>query len=779
MMRWPDFGSSRPFFELFLTLISNGCLDETKETTKNKHTFWEMVYDLDNTQPAWVIELLVVWIHRRIQVVTEEKDNTHLTWNNIIPSVQTGSLTVSRAAEKCPQAVIEDLLPVALDLAEKSAYEQGSPPFRDAVWGFSFESNHPDLCQTIESSIHKALEQKAKKCPRELQNIVKDLLKRNSYFSNKILLRIFTAGAAHFSDQALTALKNEIWRLRCGTSDSSYWYARCLIGAIAPHLSNKRMQKLETIVLGYRSTWEQSESGFKYSGNAVYILAGKIPVNLLSLTGQKKMGELKRKFGNHNRSPQGITGGTVVSPIPPKAAKKMNDDQWKSALKKHNTNDRGHFSKDFLRGGAYELARSMEPFIKNEPARFARIAITLPQDTNPIYFDWILNSLSETNCSVTLKLSLATKIFKEHKIACGRSLANLLGSVSHHLDDKFLEMLHWLALEHPDPSREMWQPTDEDPTIYYGGGIYESGLNSVRGKAVHSIANLICKDEKYLKRFDKTLSLLLEEKTLSVKSCAVRLSYEIIRYDESRAVKLFLATTQLEPKLLSTLYSDHFLSWAIDQNFEPVKNSLLRLLRSNDDKEAEVGARLLTLAKLYGHPSDEYVKEALNGTPPRRLGVAKVVAKNVALANARHCCEPILIKLFSDPEHSIRTETTTCFRELSELNLSNFDRLIRAFSQSLSFKSNPSTLMRLLEKTKFQLPELTMDVCEDFIQQITKENTNAFSHNYIDSSHLETLVFRVYQQYQNKPLAVRALNLIDKMIISGFNKDRCMEQYER
>lgn len=782
IMQWSSLEKSRPFFDLFLDLVSNGCLDDARGPIAVNSTFWDMVYDLDKDQPAWVIELLVVWLRRRAQIIQQKsfKEDETPKWNKVFPSGQSGAMTVSKAVELCPDEAIESLLPLALDLAEQSSYGGDVPPFRDAVWGYSFNSQYPDLRQVSESALCKTLEKTAKDSPEDLDEVIANLLGRQSYFSNKILLCIFTAGAEHLADQALSTLEHETWRLRCGHSDSSYWIARCLVGAIAPHLSCERMRVLENLTLGYRSTWEQTENGRKAFGDAVHTLAGGIPKNLLSENGQKKMAELCRKFGSRDRAPRGIRGGVVESPISSGAQEKMTDDHWKSAIKKYSGSDRDRFGENFLKGGAYELAHSMEPLIKKEPERFAQLALTLPEDTNATYFDRFLMFITGTECPVDLKLSVARKVFKDHKLACGRSLADQLGSIEQRLKDEYVDMLHWLAIEHPNPERELWQPTDEDPTLYYGGSISDCGLNSDRGRAVLAIADLIRKDEEYLQRFTPTLNLLSEEKTLSVKSCISRVSCEIIRYDESRALALFLETTQLDPRLLAIHSSDHFLAWAIQRHFAVVKSSLIALLRSDNEKESKVGARLLALAKLYSHPVDEYIDEVLNGTPSQRRGVAKVAAKNIALVDSREWCETTLIGLFSDPDNSVRSAAANCFRELSDCDLSEYDDLVRSFTQSESFKSNSSSLMRVLEKTKFRLPELTMNVCEDFILQISSEDTNAFSQNYVDSRSLGTLVFRTYQQYQTEPLAIRSLDLIDEMIISGLGEaNRCLGQFER
>lgn len=782
LMQWADFKNSRAFFELFLDLVSNGVLDEARGSIAVNSTFWDMIHGLDETRPSWVIELLVVWLRRRREIIVAgtTDDEGRPKWNDFFPSGQSGARLILKTAESCSSEIIESVLPLAIELARESSYGGDSPPFRDGVWGYSFDSQYPDLRQACESILCQSLQKVARERPESLASVVSALTEEESYYANRFLLCVFTAGASYFADQALVLLEADTWRFRCGRSDSSYWFARCLVGAIAPHLSGERMQDLENLVLGYRSTWEQTEKGRKAFGGAVHTLVGAIPRDLLSEVGQRRVAELDRKFEKVDRTPRGITGGMVVSPISSDAEEKMTDDQWRSAIVKYSASDRDRFSGDFLKGGARELAHSMQPLIKKEPERFARLALSLSADTNPIYFNWMLMSLSGTDCPLALKLGVARKTFAEHRIECGRDLASFLGGIEERLEDEFIEVLHWLATEHPNPDRELWQPTEDDPTEYYGGSISDCGLNSDRGRAVLAIADLIQKDEEYLERFANTIDVLTIEESLSVRSCAIRLTHGVSRYDTTRAIELFLDVTQHDPRLLAIHYSDHFLAWAIHRSFSDVESSLLVLLRSDDEKHQEVGARLLALARLYEHPVDSYVEEALGGSPTQRKGVAKVAAKNIGVHDIREWCESILTRMFDDPDSTVNSTASDCFRELSESDLSDYETLVRSFSESVSFRSNSSSLMRVLEETKYRLPQLTMDVCESFILQIPSEDTNAFSQNYVDSRPLGTLVFRIYQQYQSDPLAVRALDLIDEMITSGVGEaGRNFAQYER
>ena len=96
-------------------------------------------------------------------------------------------------------------------------------------------------------------------------------------------------------------------------------------------------------------------------------------------------------------------------------------------------------------------------------------------------------------------------------------------------------MLDWLAAQHPDPAKEHWQITASGGTNYYGGKIYDNGINTTRGQAVGAIGELILRDSAYIKRFETTLARMGDAHTVTQLICR---TYQQRQQDEwtSRAL---------------------------------------------------------------------------------------------------------------------------------------------------------------------------------------------------------------------------------------------------
>ena len=118
----------------------------------------------------------------------------------------------------------------------------------------------------------------------------------------------------------------------------------------------------------------------------------------------------------------------------------MTDEQWLKAIAKYDSEHR-HGATDFLKGGAWELAGMFREFVHKEPERFARLALRLPSNASAAYLDRALDALKDVTSLFELKLELARKAFAEHRIECGKAIADLLGQIEQPFPADSIEML--------------------------------------------------------------------------------------------------------------------------------------------------------------------------------------------------------------------------------------------------------------------------------------------------------------------------------------------------
>ena len=785
-----DLSNSRRFFDLFLRLIDDGTLDNKRDSFASNGTFWLLVGRVEKKRPEWIPEVLAHWLLRRFSIIqkttdTGEKSNW-FRWQNLFNHDEFGSTPICNSATKSPDEFVRHVLPVVLKISDETTYEEETPPKRDAVWSYLINSAHVPIDQACRNATAVALEKLAESKAESIPELLAELKSSETYMANYFLLRAYTAGAEHFADYAVSELCDKTWRFHCGYSDSPYWIAIQLIKAVVPLCSDENRVGLEETILDYVPHYERTPDGYKLRGRACFALLSGIPAGLRSKNAQARYAELERKFGAPESPPQKLEAVWVGPPIEESAVEKMTDEQWLRAIKKYDSEEM-HNWEDLEKGGALQLAQTLQGCVKEEPERFARLSLRFPLGTHPYYIAHTLIGLKETKVSLELKLEVCRKAYSEVREACGREIADLLGSVEEPLPDDAVQMLDWLATEHPDPEKESWREEAPGGGVYYGGDILTHGINTTRGHAAWDIRDLIFRDASYIERFRSTVKRLVNDKSVAVRACVSSTLLAIINHDPEFALGQFLRLVEPrgnqidDDRLLVTRHVEHFINYGLYEHFGRLRPVVERMLRSSLPETSKAGARLSSIALLLHHDdAGAFVEEALRGNPSQRLGVAQVASAHIGKAEHRQWSEQQLLLFFNDSDSEVRRQAASCFRNLEGRSLESYENLIDRFCDSAAYQEDSFSILHALEESPQKLPGITQTVCEKFLERFSEEAGDIRTSRAGDSIGLTKLILRTYHQHQRDEWASRCLDLIDRMCLEGIYDVRTgLDEYER
>ena len=790
VMQWADLKHSRRFFELFLRLIDDGTLDNTRGPLASNSTFWSMLYGLAEARPDWIAEVLAHWLHRRLSIIRQTSNETgQPNWHDLFSHDQSGAKEIQDSATKAPEAFVRHVLPVVLKIADEAAVrKKQSAPKHDAVWPiFLFDSEYPSMDQACGDAIAIAVEKLAETKADSFDGILTELRNRDTYMANFILLRAYTAGAKYFADDAISELCDKNWRFQCGYSDSPYWIAIQLIKAVVPLCSDENRAGLEQAILNYTTDDERTRYGYQSRGRASFALLSGIPAEFRSRDAETRYAELERKFIVAESPPRGIQIPKVGSPIAKAAAEKMTDAQWLKAIQTYDSEERKNRWLSPGKGGALELAQMLEESVKQEPERFAHLSLRFPSGTHPYYIVHTLSGLKESDVSTELKLKVCRKAYDGYREACGQQLADMLGSIEERLPDDAVRMLDWLATEHPDPEQEIWNEQVTGDTDHCGGDIFGRDINTARGRTAEAIRDLIQRDVSYIQRFRPTVEQLANDNSAAVRSCAASTLLVIVSHDPQFALGQFLRLVEprgdqtSDNRLLATRYVEHFINYGLYQHFGYLLPVVERMLRSSFPETSQIGSRLASIAALLGHSDGEaLVEEALRGHPSQRLGVAQVASFNVGKAEHRQWSEQKLLLFFNDDDSKVRQEAATCFRYLESQSLETHEGLISRFCDSAAYQEDSFSLLDTLERTIHRLPGITLIACQKFLERFGEEARDIRTRRVVDGSTMAKLILRTYHQHQHDEWAAKCLDLIDRMCLErSYGVHKSLDEYER
>lgn len=436
---------------------------------------------------------------------------------------------------------------------------------------------------------------------------------------------------------------------------------------------------------------------------------------------------------------------------------------------------------DFWKGGAHELSGVLERRTKEDPERFAHLALRFPDDTHRYYFDAVLRGIAEAGVSTETLLEVCRRCHELPGRPSGRWICEAVEKAADRpLPEELLEIVAWYATEDPDPEQELWRTDAGNGQPYYGGDILMAGINSARGRAAETMATLVFREVDRAPIFSQALERMVEDPSIGVRSCVASTLTAMLNHDWDLAVELFERLCDTEDVLLGTREIENFLFYAARTHFGQLKPILERMLDSTDANVAAAGARQVCVASLDVEEAQPLAERCLSGTEAQREGAGEVYSVNLQTARYRSVCEDALARLFNDESEKVRSAASKCFFRLGEDQLGQYVNVIEAFVQSDAFVAEHGRLIHALEKTTAELPQESILAYERFLDVVGGDaaDIRTGAAGYADD--VVQILVRTYNQSRRPETQARCLDLFDRMAQLGiYGVGRTLEQYER
>lgn len=781
LIGWAELHAGRRFFDLFLRLIDIGALDGMGRFREND--FLGLLHELPDKRADWACEAIGRYLTRCLKVSIDAGETNPFSDKGGLRYSQSSDRVLIGSAQRAPGAFIEHVLPFILRVIELSLVREGEKPWEDTVWRWRHRDGGHGVDDHLLRAAEEAFRKLAREAPDEFSRLAERLLHSEYETVQFLLIRAYAANGQRFAEEAIDYVCESPRRLRCGYFDAgcSHWAARDLIEAATTHCSSGRLAKLEAMLLEYYTEWEQTGNGRCSRGLTQFELLLAIDDKRRSDAVRARIGEWQRKF-RMDAPPEPPRGGvfTVGSPIPASAAEKMTDAQWLTAVARYATREH-EWRDDEPVGGPHELSQMLEAQVRKDPRRFALLALRFPDETNPAYFHAVLRGLDGGAANSEGVVDACRRCHRLPKRPVGSAFCHLVEKLPEQpWPDDLLDAIAWYATDDADPDRELWQTEASSGQCYYGGDIYMAGINCVRGAAAGTVRALLFADAQRIPRFLPTLRRMVRDPSIAVRSCVVTALFPVLNHDRGLAVDLFLELCDTEDVLLKTHYVEEFIRYATPTHFDRLRPTVERMLRSDDPDVTQTGARRACVASLGLEEAADLAERCLTGAEPSRVGAAQVFAANVGDSRFRSVCEDRLILLFDDASEKVRVAAAECFDHLEGEALGQFPTLVERFQGSAAFAANHEHLIRALETTTARLPDVTISVCDRFIEIAGTAAGDMRTRAAGDADRLSELVIRAYHQGRDESISKRCLDTIDNLLrVGAMGLQRVLGEFER
>ena len=255
-----------------------------------------------------------------------------------------------------------------------------------------------------------------------------------------------------------------------------------------------------------------------------------------------------------------------------------------------------------LTGGARELSHVLREQVKQNPIRFARLALRLTPDINPAYGDAILMGLGETdpaedeNVIFDAIRHIALFGHSDNDRWLGWSLRPYLKTAPLNIVDLIKER----AVATTDPSDDGVRVWSEDPDGQRITDVTSSGINTARGSLADTLARLLVYDVDGSRTAlaVPVLNRLAQDPSVPVRSCAAGLIAAAMRHARREATEAFWQLIETDDALLATDQVIRLIIYVGNEEPAAGRPIVERMLASSDAKVREAGGQLAALAAM-------------------------------------------------------------------------------------------------------------------------------------------------------------------------------------
>ena len=533
-----------------------------------------------------------------------------------------------------------------------------------------------------------------------------------------------------------------------------------------------------------------------YLGLGQHVLLSALPIRRMTTPSLAWAGVLERKFGGVKPlltvPAQGLSG-MVTSTIPRDRLRHLSNRQWLAVVQgrwRQRVRSWRQMGPDQIGETTVEsFAADLGEMAALYPQRFARLALHIPQDADPLYAIRILRSIADTQPpngkdrptdwqpATVEEIEHLVRHF--HALRDHQEFANALcWAVCKRGDgawtDATLERIVQLATSHPDPPAGDYAVLRRHQTGGAAGAqqqpdLFLSSINSVRGVAAEAIQSLLVYRRDKLDLFRPAVDALIADPHPSVRVAAIGLALPLWNLDQGDAVRVFLtACSHRDDAVLQSPDVANFLRYAVLRHSESVGPLIRRMMGSANADVSRAGAAWVSV--IWAHTAawrDEFDRCA-GGHADFRRGVAEALAFAVASGCDNQAAADRLATLFNDPDKNVRAQAARFFRCNDAFAQQVTPRLAESFVASPAMDDNIDDLLFGLEHQNgdlrpFASPLLT--AVERFAGPLAIEARDIRTARPLHADMLAKLLLRLYDQSENdRPLRLRCLNAWDRLL---------------
>ena len=580
-----------------------------------------------------------------------------------------------------------------------------------------------------------------------------------------------------------------------------------LITKFSPHCSNALFWKLEKIIYFFPSSIDikqikrilearKNNVYYSYWGELQHFLLPTLDQQRVSCKSKNLIPVLERKFRSYSNSDfyqaDNSTGGVVISPL--RGKNKLSNKAWRkliltpaSAFTPHKLTQ---IDIDTVSEADIErFAASLKSSVKNEPIRFAQLALSLPQNIHTEYIDAFFYGLAETNntpisdnykeqwetCPTEL---IELVILHFNNEACEYSLASLLASRADSWSKQIIDILINLAKYSTNPESNQLTVWDfqkgKSADCADAQSLLNTMINCVRGIAYRGISDIFWRNETFALKNLELVDCAINDEHPSVKMAALFLLKPLFNYQNDYAHEKFIELCHKDLRMTCGIDAYHFFYQGFEGKYQQQYIALTLSMLESSNVEIKKQAAIQIYARwFFNGLFEEQLNAVLQGDNILKEGCVSVISQLLRedkyddkIDKIEHAYQ----LLINDDNDEILRKLGICLRYENYWLKPNADKLISLFIVSKAAVHCLSELFESLEEYPGNLSNLSNPILQ-LVENIT-DNYNANNRPLrinVQESSLLAVLQRLYDEAtedMDKEAINTCLDIWDKLLQS-------------
>ncbi|MBO3445857.1 hypothetical protein [Clostridium sp. CCUG 7971] len=598
---------------------------------------------------------------------------------------------------------------------------------------------------------------------------------------------------------------------RSGENKDELYHTKQIISKFSPYCSEDEFIKLEGFIYNYRdkddvdtlkrridtnSKGNEYHVYWHYWGEIQYSLLPYICKEKLSIKSKNLIPVLERRFKNvylrHQKSES--HGGFVSSTISPKAHL-FSDKTWVKIIANKNVEKRRNSKWIETKGGFYEstvdqFASTFGKVAEKNPTRFAKLALSLPDNTDILYINQVFKLIGLNECPnidvkesnwepITIETSELIINKFEYALSDSYCAKTLCTSIKNRSKENWsisiLEKISKLAIEHPHPGENeiiVWNEDDKEMKTF--NMLWSSSINCVRGSAAETIGSILWERKELLKMFRSAVNSLVVDKNPSVRLSAINCLSPIYNIDRTMSENLTMSVLNNDFRIATHPYSRQLVYLMYKRYKDELNNIIEKMFFSEDKDVCKEGAYFIANFYIrYGELRNLlYSKSKLNDS--QKYSIILCAINLFDIEEYKDKCNEILT-LFLDEDNENGDLYNRLFWDKKIDIIRDKDLLHKMLKQKVSKKVINYFIKYLEDSDKgvLEFSEVVFELCKSIIVNLKKQSSTLEYKLYGVEGSISNLLMSLYEKsIGTDEVNEKCLDILDLMFENGIGNLR-------